>query len=196
MWLQRSLDVANDRSESQQRQNELRRFSDLDRGVVHYAVVMKLPADAGTVLVDLRPRMRLRELVITAAFLVVVGLLPAGDPNLWPLSAFVGAIAVVTVVLIAVVRMSARRVIAVCVQGLAVQRGRTATLVLWAQIRRIHSRWLALRGSRAQQIVVETDAGPARFGFVPGQARSREQDELTARAVAAIQQHTRLELKR
>ena len=44
------------------------------------------------------------------------------------------------------------------------------------------------------EIVVETDGAPARFGFVPGQAPSRDQDQLTARAVATIEQHTHLAL--
>lgn len=155
---------------------------------------MKLPAEAGAVLVDLRPRLRLRQLVVTAAILLVAGSLPAGDPKLWPISAFVGGIAVVTVVLIALVRMGFRRVIAVCEQGLVVQHGRSVTWLPWAQLRRMRSRWRALRGSRIHEVVVETDATSARFGFVPGQAPSREQAQLTARAVETIKQHTRLEL--
>ena len=53
-----------------------------------------------------------------------------------------------------------------------------------------------MRGSRIQEIVVETAGPPVKFGFVPGQAPSRDQDQLTARAVEAIKQHTRLELTR
>jgi hypothetical protein len=102
----------------------------------------------------------------------------------------------VTVLLIALVRIGSRRVIAVCEHGLAVRHGRSVALVPWAQIRGMHARWRALRGSRVQEIVVETDGRPARFGFVPGQAWSRDQDQLTARAVEAIKQHTRLELAR
>jgi len=155
---------------------------------------MKLPADAGAVLVDLRPLPSHRQLVITIVILVGVGLLPVGDPELWPIPAFVGSIVVATLVLTMLVRIGLRRVVAVCEHGLAIRHGRTVTLVPWAQIRRIHSRRLAR--SHAEQIIVETDGASARFGFVPGQASSREQAQSTARAVAAIEQHTRLQCMR
>src|SRR6185312_11671280 len=77
---------------------------------VRYAVAMKLPADAGAVLIDLRARRRFGQLVVWLAILVVAGLLPAGDPKLWPVSAFIGGITVLSIVLLALVRRGSRRV--------------------------------------------------------------------------------------
>ena len=130
----------------------------LEHGVQqgHAALNMRLPSEAGELIVDLRragavshPRL------VFGGLFVVLGLVVAGDPSAWPVLAFFGGIAVVTWLLLAFVGS----VLAVCDRGLIVRRRWSRHLVAWAHVRGLRQRRLADRGGKFMQTVVETDRG-------------------------------------
>jgi hypothetical protein len=152
---------------------------------------VRIPEDAGAVLVDLREVGHLlrgrRGKIIGIVVVVLIALMVIGDPTTWPLPALLGFTTAVTWLLLRSIRM----VLAVCEHGVVVRRFRAA-FVPWASVRGVRSRWRAGRGSRYRQILIETDDAPAQLPRALGR---HDDNNRVADAIAQIEQHADVKLQ-
>lgn len=149
---------------------------------------MRVPAEAGEIVVDLRPvgRLPYRWVFITVGVLILLGI--AGNQDGWKVIAFfIAPIVALTWFLIHLFR----EVRFVCEHGLVVREFVRARFVPWSSVRGVTHRLRAYKGSTYGQYLVDDGGRPIRL---PGPDSRRASNELIARAVQQIEQRAGVKL--
>ena len=150
---------------------------------------MRLPAEAGELLVDLRPvgRLPYRWVFITVGLLILVGI--AGNENGWKVIAFfIAPIVAVTWLLLHLFR----ELRLVCEHGLLVREFVRVRFVPWSKVRGVTSRFLSYKGARHLQYLI--DDGGRRIRL-PGPDSRRSSNELITSALQQIEQRAGIKLQ-
>ncbi len=152
---------------------------------------MATPVDAGALIVDTTSPPSKVGRIIYLVVLALLALATVGDHTAWPLLAFFGAISVLTVGVVGLVRLIVHHVIAVHEQGLVVRHAMRTRLVPWASVERLYEQQVSSgRGTTRTQFVVMAEGKKLLFGFAAGERPSSGLTEAGFRAAQAIEERT------
>lgn len=164
-------------------------------GSLRYARGVRVPAEAGDVVVDLRPIGRLpiprvvRWVLAVLGILLVIGIV-TGDPDGWkPLALFVAPVIAVTWLLL----HARRQAQLVCERGLIVRNFVRRTFIAWPEVRGLRARGRSYKGAPYTEYLVHAGGRPI---VLPGPASRRRDLELEQRGLAEIQARAGVELAR
>ncbi|HEX3757114.1 MAG TPA: hypothetical protein VHW23_00340 [Kofleriaceae bacterium] len=154
---------------------------------------MKLPPEAGALIVDLRPGARLSfQVVLLGIVVVFVAAMPVVDRTLLQTSGVILAAAALFGVVFGLIQMLGRHLRAICENGLAVRHRRAWIVVPWTSVRGLRTDWIVTNGRRRMRILIDTDGKV--LGFFPDEFGLGTGNDRTQRAVAAIEAYAGVRL--